>query len=427
MSTSKFTLHIERGQSIPVTIDPETRIWQFIEESCAEYNLPLVDQQQRPIGYMLYNQSQGRVLSREQSLKQTGCLPSDVLYLGLRDAPWWERPEEHEEEVVSLVPRRRFGAAQIGFAIGALVLVAVLAFPFLPGNGSSDGTPTPTSPPSAVAIATPTLAEVPTVSTEETAEATPTLLVKTPTPSTSPTPTIQLTLRTITVTGVIAGYRPINANYFFSGSGIFGAYLWEDPELTSQVKAPRGFVLMSNGDRVEILSEKITDLYQIRVVTNQLDKNDPAVVGAEGWISRWLIDNVNVPPTPTPRLASAVPTAIPRSRFSAQLVRSYPSGPNSGQRSSCVQGRVIDRNGAGVAAASLYVDNGSVNLSFAVTNPNGEFRLCGLGFSQWSLVLTFVPKIGAEQQNALAQQYVQTFFVDGSPGQIAIINFVEVK
>lgn len=428
MSTLNFTLYIERGQTIPVSIDPETRIWQFIEQSCAEYHLPVADEQQRPIGYILYNQSQGRVLSREQSLKQTGCRSGEVLYMGLRDDPWWERPEEPEEEVVPPVQRKRLGAAQIGFAIGALVLVLGLAFPFLPGNGSSNGIPTPTSPPSAVAIATPTLAEVPTGEpTVGGTLATPTLLVDTPTPSTSPTPTIQPALRAITVTGVIAGYRTINANYFFSGSGIFGAYLWEDSELTSQVKTPKGFVLLSNGDQVEILSEGVADLYQIRVVTNQLDKNDPAVVGAEGWIARWPIDNVNVPPTPTltPRPA-ATPTPTSR-RFAPQVVRSYPSSPNSGQRASCVQGRVVDRNGAGVASASLYANNGPSNTPPVIANNNGEFRFCGLGYSQWTLVLNFVPKVGAPDQNALVNQFTQTFFVDGSSSQVAIINFVEVK
>jgi hypothetical protein len=52
---------------------------------------------------------------------------------------------------------------------------------------------------------------------------------------------------------------------------------------------PAEFVLLNNGDQVEILEVK-DDHYLIKVVTNNADSDSPTVVGKQGWVLRTIVD-----------------------------------------------------------------------------------------------------------------------------------------
>lgn len=125
--------------------------------------------------------------------------------------------------------------------------------------------------------------------------------------------------------------------------------------------------------------------------------------------------------TPLPR---SIPTLMPLprlvSRFVPSVTQTYAVSDGSGQRSSCVQGQVIGR-GVGIAGAVVGLNNG-VYFSQTTTNTSGEFQFCGLGRSDWSLVLFYVPS----RLGNLQRQPVQTFFVNGDSEQIVRINFIEL-
>jgi hypothetical protein len=120
--------------------------------------------------------------------------------------------------------------------------------------------------------------------------------------------------------------------------------------------------------------------------------------------------------TATPRPA---PTARTSRSFVASVTRSFPNTGNSNRFESCVSGRVVDRNNRGVAAAVGAVNNGDRNFEWT-TNADGFYSRCGLGASNWSSVLFFVPG-----SPGLANQPKQTVYVNGDPAQQAVVNFQE--
>lgn len=124
-----------------------------------------------------------------------------------------------------------------------------------------------------------------------------------------------------------------------------------------------------------------------------------------------------VPPTPTPR---PKPTSTPRPTtriFKGVPVRSYPGSGNNGTFASCVSGRV-SYGGAAIAGASLEVNNGPANRFPATTNSNGDYRVCGLGASDWSVVLFYVPGSPPIGNNPAV-----VFYVNGNAAQEAVVNF----
>ena len=80
---------------------------------------------------------------------------------------------------------------------------------------------------------------------------------------------------------------------------------------------------------------------------------------------------------------------------------------------------MIARGGGGVGAALVHVNNGVAGLD-VVTNGAGEYQVCGLGDSNWSVVLRFVP--GTPR---LAREAVATVYVNGGAEHVAVINFRE--
>jgi hypothetical protein len=171
-------------------------------------------------------------------------------------------------------------------------------------------------------------------------------------------------------------------------------------------------VEVRNDDQVEILRSDINGWYEIRIRKSR----DAALVGLTGWLEDWLVDDKNVPSPPTP-----IPTQFGLGRhFIAHVERSYSNTDMTDQRLSCVQGLVLDKDQNGVPAAVLYANNGASNTKAVQTNSVGEYEICGLGSSRWSIVLTFVPG-----NPRLARQAVGFVEVNGDSDQIAILNFIE--
>ncbi len=126
------------------------------------------------------------------------------------------------------------------------------------------------------------------------------------------------------------------------------------------------------------------------------------------------------PPKPTAVPAqkpAAPPPADPRLSFAGYIQTGYPGGANSGQFSACINGRVLHADGSPVAAASGNVNNGASALNWT-TNSDGYFSACGLGYSNWGVVLYFVPGPGLR-----SEAVVNGVWLDGSPGQQAFVVF----
>jgi len=120
----------------------------------------------------------------------------------------------------------------------------------------------------------------------------------------TPVPGAAVTLRDFisirTVAGVRAEYR-YTGRIEEDGQGLFSR-LYAEPVATSSLTDP-----IRNGDEVEILSDQPAGWYRIRLRTS----SDQNLAGRSGYIERWLIDNIDVPPPPTP----TVPPEPPRLRF----------------------------------------------------------------------------------------------------------------
>jgi hypothetical protein len=245
-----------------------------------------------------------------------------------------------------------------------------------------------------------------------------------------------------TVAGVKAEYRSTR-RVLSDGLGPYTT-IHGTADATTPAVAP-----LRNGEQVEILRDDVEGWYQLRIRVS----NDPAQIGAIGWIERWLIEDQDVPlaqivePTAAPAPPTAAPAPRPTARptvaptprptarptprptprpapparrgFVAEVIRSYPGTGRSEDRQSCIEGRVRDRAGNGVGGAVVSVNNGAANLD-RQTNGAGEFQFCGLGDSVWSVVLRFTPG-----NPPLAREVVGTVYVNGSGVQTGVVNFRE--
>lgn len=125
------------------------------------------------------------------------------------------------------------------------------------------------------------------------------------------------------------------------------------------------------------------------------------------------------PPTATARNTATSPPQPVERTFGARVNRTFSLEGSQGIRESCIIGRVIDRNGRGIQGAVLYANNGVANTSTVTTNDRGEYSICKLGLSPWSIALTFVPPPD------LRAQVIATVPLNGNPDQIASVDFVE--
>lgn len=384
-----YTLHLGAGQVIPVTLPADEPIYRIVERLVAEHGLPVVDQRGQHIPYALYA-GQFRRLSNEMSLRQAGYDQGGDLYLANAYAPWWEnspavtRRFSDDRRGAPSSRRMPYMLAGIG-AVVVLALVGAVVVWLLPGSQatlvasvSSTRTSQDTrasQPPTA------TLAPAPATDVQPTATLAPPSPPQTPLiPTATLAPPSQPTLPTATLAapstifgavavdageevsaaGIKEEYLNRGEQLFFRGRTAFGAYLWSDAGLQTKVPASTGNVVVSNGDRVAILSQN-NGIAHVRIITNALDPADPKVIGATGYLPVWLITNRDVPPPPTP-----VPDA------GKLWVRKL----NEDDQPGCISMRITGVNTRGW---SFGVDG--MNLIGRFDNA-GNARLCGLGADQ---------------------------------------------
>lgn len=199
-------------------------------------------------------------------------------------------------------------------------------------------------------------------------------------------------LREATAQGIQPAYSNRNARFFLNGRSGFGAYLWAEPELRSKIPASNGSVVVSNGDVLEVLDEATPGVYRVRVRSNALDSDDPVVIGATGWLARWLIDNQNVPEAPRP---TPTPTPKPRpAAFSGGVAGVAIDGAvqcGSAFESS-IWGSVQDAGGRGISGAVIeVVGKNGYRMPQATTQRNGTYSIPGLACETWEVRLVSVP------------------------------------
>ncbi len=194
-----------------------------------------------------------------------------------------------------------------------------------------------------------------------------------------PQPEVTLMLRDFlerkTVAGVRRDYR------YLSQIGVdeAGAYtsLYMAPD-----SASNRFAVLRNDDVVEVLRADTPGWYEVRISQGA----NALHVGAVGWIERWLIDDQNVPPLIFSGILGQTPTDL-AVRCGAQF------------RSS-IYGSVEDRNGRGIADATLSITSADGRNQFTVrTRANGTYEIGGLGCTTWIVRLTAVPDFAKFQAN----------------------------
>jgi hypothetical protein len=392
-----YRLYLGANQVTTVTLRTDEPLYRIVERLVIEHGLPVVDQYGQPITYALYA-GQIRRLSNEMTLRQAGYDQGGDLYLANIYAPWWEgipavTRRFGDDPPAPNARRIPYALVGIGAAVALMVVIGgVLLFTIFSGRtGTAAQTSALAQQPAQGATQrsnpTATLAPAPTrQNTPQSAPPTATL-ASTPQPMTGlPTATLasipQLTTALPTATlaspgntvavllpagaeeasvaGVKREYLNRDNRLFFQGRTSFGAYLWSDSGLQTKAPASQGNIVVSNGDRVAILSQD-NGIAQVRIITNALDPADPKVIGATGYLPLWLITDQNVPPPPTP-----VPDA------GKLWVRKL----NEDDQPGCISMRITGINTQGW---SFGVDG--MNLSGRFDNA-GNARLCGLGPDQ---------------------------------------------
>jgi hypothetical protein len=389
-----YRLYLGANQVVTVTLRTDEPLYRLVERLVMDHSLPVVDQYGQPITYALYA-GQIRRLSNEMTLRQAGYDQGGDLYLANIYAPWWEGIPAVTRRFGNDPPApnaRRIPYALIGIgAAVALMIGGVLLFATFSQGTETVARPSATaSQPVQSAMQrsnpTATLAPAPTrQNTPQSAFPTATL-ASTPQPMTGlPTATLasipQLTTalptatlaspgntatalptgaEEVSIAGVKREYLNRDNRLFFQGRTSFGAYLWSDSGLQTKAPASQGNIVVSNGDRVAILSQN-NGIAQVRIITNALDPADPKVIGATGYLPAWLITDQNVPPPPTP-----VPDA------GKLWVRKL----NEDDEPGCISMRITGINTRGW---SFGVDG--MNLAGRFDNA-GNARLCGLGPDQ---------------------------------------------
>lgn len=100
--------------------------------------------------------------------------------------------------------------------------------------------------------------------------------------------------------------------------------------------------------------------------------------------------------------------------------RTFPPGPFTEERNSCISGTVVSADGKPIAGAVGNVNNAAAFLNWT-TDASGRYSVCGLGWSNWAVVLDYVPgEPGLSRQVAIGGVWL-----DGTSQQQAIIVFRE--
>jgi hypothetical protein len=193
------------------------------------------------------------------------------------------------------------------------------------------------------------------------------------------------------VKGVRQEYRNRGEDLFFTYAGEFGAYIWTDATRQSRLMvAGDEYVVVSNGDKLEILQEDpLQDAYRVRVRTNRIDADHPAIVGQVGWIPRWLVDDTTYAPPP-----ALTPTPSPW-HFAGNLLNPPVSDgvPCHEPGRSFVEGSVYGAGGATlITGARVQVTSLTTGAVFSnLTNERGNYAIHNLGCGKWRVELISVP------------------------------------
>jgi hypothetical protein len=356
MAVAPFTLALSYDRLVTVNLDMATPIYELVEELCDTHGLPLTDERGRPLAYTLFAGGDRYPLSREQTLEQAQVTVDTRLTLAQIAYPWWVAAPKQQANALQW-PQPGLVALLLGLiAISLILVLPTLRRGFLQQPASSSIEPSPRVTEEATATLVPLAAAL----TPATARATATIVpIESATPDISPT----AVLPELEVQGVRAGYSAISPRLFKTLGGVPRAYLWQEAELKQPVPAPEGDVLLSNGDRVGVV-ERRTNLLHVEVRTNQADTNDPRVLGLRGWVPAWLIENTNVPPTPT----SEPSVATSQLRFKLENENDTRTCLSVGIRGTSTGGWKLRINGLNVTPANF--------------DGAGNARICGLAERQ---------------------------------------------
>jgi len=86
--------------------------------------------------------------------------------------------------------------------------------------------------------------------------------------------------------------------------------------------------MLRNGDRLDVVDTRVDGWYKARIRTS----SDPEAASLEGqvwWIERWLVDNENVPPRPTPTPVPPTRTPVPPQRQPEPVPPQRPQPPTA--------------------------------------------------------------------------------------------------
>lgn len=311
----QYTVQWNEQETRTLNLPEHEPIYRFLPDVIEQLNLPATDEQQRPIRYGLFDAGHHR-LNDEKSLMQNGQQPGSTLYIANRSRVWWA-PASANQAVPQPIQSPWYAirgrlTLPIVFGVALIAVIAILFSSIIARAGVSNGSQsdtdsqptTVTSVASFVQLASPTPIAVATLA--PTPSPIPTTQLVEP-PTATPSPTVE----PVTVAGIRQEYSTVDSRLFYRGRTSFGAFLWKDVELQEKMPATNGFVVVSNGDQIEIIA-RLGPVYQVRVLTNALDPNDPQVIGAVGYLPAWMVTNQDVPPTPTPQ---PKPTPTPKLRI----------------------------------------------------------------------------------------------------------------
>lgn len=363
---ARYTLHLSDQRTEQGTFADHAPVWSVIEEIVETYQLPRRDADGRPIHYALYARDRRR-LSSEMTLAQNNVAPGSELWVADYRQPWWLAPATDARSAPLPPPPSRswwqqgqtlplIGMGVVVFVAMVGVLVYILLRPAtrLAASAASTGAGSPLT-----VTLTPALSSIASGSKQATATLAP-ASTATPTATLAPTATPTPQLPQLAVSGIRREYVPIRPSYFFQGRTSLGAYLFADEQLQNRLPATKGNVVLSEGDMVEILQD-LGEIYQVRVMTNKLDPDDPNVIGAVGYMAAWIVTNENVPPIPTP---TPRPTQEPPRLRVSKL--------NSNDSPNCFSMQIRGINATGWR---MRVDGTNLSGTF---DGAGNARICGL-------------------------------------------------
>jgi hypothetical protein len=371
MARVEYVVQLDAQRVERCRLDASQPVREVVAELVRTFNLPTTDTSGHPMVYALYTEDNRRI-SMERSLIKAGVEAGATLKLADRQHPWWEpaSPVPEGSSVLPTVPlpppaRRSFWSqGQVLPLVGGGIFVMLGIFIVIMSTLIPRSEPTSRGAVEGGDGRVPTIAATSSDRVSLAIQLTPsatlapvrTATLLPTTPPETPTPDVVV----VTVSGVLEAYQAINPSYFFRGRTSFGVYLFADDGLTTKLTATTGNIVVSNGDQVEILQDLGT-IYQVRVITNKLDPDDPKVIGAIGYIAKWLIDNQNVPPTPT---ATRKPTPEPARLRVFKL--------NSDDSPNCFSMQIRGINAAGWL---MRVDGIALEGRF---DGGGNVRICGL-------------------------------------------------